>query len=118
MRKNIVSSKNEIENKTASTLDDAVETKNKVNRDKQTRFRARLDLAARRMQFTSWQDFQKAFSSRLLDLELQGATEMQVNASIRVILTRAIKSLKTGERKRDDELSQVTNKAPRSRMKW
>ena len=93
-------------------------SKEEINRRKQARLRARLDLVARRMGFASWGDFGKKFSQKLLELEVGKATEHQVNGAIKFLMLRAMKAIKDGDKKMDTELQEVTDSAPRIRENW
>lgn len=90
-----------------------------INRRKQTRLRARRDLAARRMGFKNWDKFGSIISEKLLELEAENATERQVNGAIKFIMLRAMKAIPEGKSKTiDTELHEITNAAPRLRKRW
>lgn len=93
-------------------------SKEEINRNKQTRLRARLDLVARRMGLTSWGDFGKKFSQKILELEKGKASERQVNGAIKFLMLRAMKQIPEGTSKVDTELQEVADSAPRIRENW
>lgn len=86
-----------------------------LNRRKQTRRNAKLNLAAHRMGFPSWSTFGKAFVTAINDLP--NATEQQINAAIKRILADALKAIPKGADEPDAELERITQAIPRLR-KW
>lgn len=93
-------------------------SKEEINRNKQARLRARLDLVAHRMGLLSWGDFGKKFSQKILELEKGKASERQVNGAIKFLMLRAMKQIPEGTSKVDTELQEVADSAPRIRENW
>jgi hypothetical protein len=88
-----------------------------INRLKQSRRNALLNIAGRRMGYTSWSNFGTKFSEALAALP-PGATEAQVNAELETIITAAFVALAGNDTKKntpDKELSDVFEKTPRLR---
>lgn len=90
-----------------------------VNRLKQSRRNAVLNLVAKRLGFSSWSNFGREFYDKLSTLP-KDATEAQVNAEIDLIVSLALEHIfhnATKQKTPDDELSAVLKAHPISR-KW
>jgi len=92
------------------------EHEKEINRLKQSRRNAYLNLTAKRAGFSSWSNFGKQFTEALATLPA-GASESQVNAEIETILTAALAAVQLTSKKNtpDADLSDVFEKTPRLR---
>lgn len=87
-----------------------------VNRLKQSRRNALLNLAAQRMGFTNWRKFESTFTNNLAAIPAD-ATGEQVNASIREIVANLSVITVETPSKTDKELASIAAKYPRLR-RW
>jgi hypothetical protein len=88
-----------------------------INRNKQIRRRAPLDMCARRMGHKSWSNFGSKLRARIILLEETG-TEAEVNAAIMGILADSLFEIKAGRKIRDKELKKIVADNPRLRKNW
>ena len=91
--------------------------KKEINRNKQTRLREILNMAARRMGHKSWSTLGSNLRARFIPFEESG-TEAAVNAVIMGMLADLFSAVKAGKDIPDKELKRIANNNPRLRKNW